>query len=59
MAEHVFFPDEPPRPLRIKYNGSLYDGGNWDQFPVRHGWKLETGAESSLDAESHRASTLE
>ncbi|KAJ5706179.1 hypothetical protein N7536_001868 [Penicillium majusculum] len=45
MAEHVFFPDEPPRPLRIKYNGSLYDGGNWDQFPVRHGWKLETGAE--------------
>ncbi|EKV11131.1 Heterokaryon incompatibility [Penicillium digitatum] len=45
MAEHVFFPDEPPRPLRINYNGLLYDGGNWEQFPIRHGWKLDTGAE--------------
>ncbi|CAG8902976.1 unnamed protein product [Penicillium egyptiacum] len=40
MAEHLFFPDEPPKPLRIKYNGLLYDGGNWDQFPTRCGWKL-------------------
>jgi hypothetical protein len=45
MAEHLFFPDEPPKPLRIEYNGQLYDGGNWDQFPTRHGWKSETGAE--------------
>ncbi|CAP95996.1 Pc21g10990 [Penicillium rubens Wisconsin 54-1255] len=45
MAEHLFFPDEPPKPLRIEYNGSLYDGGDWDQFPTRCGWKLETGAE--------------
>ncbi|KAJ5457084.1 hypothetical protein N7530_012358 [Penicillium desertorum] len=45
MAEHVFFPDEPPKPLQIEYNGSLYDGGDWDQFPTRCGWKLETGAE--------------
>ncbi|KGO43967.1 Heterokaryon incompatibility [Penicillium expansum] len=45
MAEHVFFPDKPPKPLQIKYDGLLYDGGNWDQFPIRYGWKLETGAE--------------
>jgi hypothetical protein len=45
MAEHLFFPDEPPRPLRIEYNGPLYDGGSWDQFPARWGWKLETGTE--------------
>jgi hypothetical protein len=45
MAEHLFYPDEPPRPLRIEYNGPLYDGGNWVQFPARLGWKLETGTE--------------
>ncbi|KAJ5348599.1 uncharacterized protein N7506_001852 [Penicillium brevicompactum] len=45
MAEHLFLPDEALNPLWIEYNGPLYDGGYWDQFPTRHGWKLETGAE--------------
>ncbi|KAL3486902.1 hypothetical protein BJX62DRAFT_246513 [Aspergillus germanicus] len=41
MAEHVFFPDEPPKPLRIEYDGILYDGGDWDTYPVRQGWHSE------------------
>ncbi|QGA18769.1 hypothetical protein EYB26_006454 [Talaromyces marneffei] len=43
MAEHIFYPDEPPKPFRIEYNGPLYDGGDWDTFPTRYGWKTETG----------------
>lgn len=45
MAEHLFYPDSPPNPLRIEYNGPLYDGGDWDTFLCRHGWKTDTGAD--------------
>ncbi|KAJ5496408.1 hypothetical protein N7463_008395 [Penicillium fimorum] len=45
MAEHLFFPGEPPRPYLVEYNSSLYDGGDWDQFPVQTGWRLKTGVE--------------
>lgn len=45
MAEHLFYPDSPPRPLRIAYDGPLYDGGDWDAFPSRHGWKTDQGAD--------------
>ncbi|KAJ5177527.1 uncharacterized protein N7500_000226 [Penicillium coprophilum] len=45
MAEHLFFPEEPPMPYLVEYNGSLYDGSDWDQFPIRGGWRLETGFE--------------
>lgn len=46
MAEHLFFPDEAPKPLRIEYNGPLYDKkGDWDAFPTRYGWKTEQGAD--------------
>ncbi|KAJ0415774.1 hypothetical protein BJY00DRAFT_292882 [Aspergillus carlsbadensis] len=41
MAEHVFLPDEPPKPFRIEYDGILYDGGDWDTYPVRQGWHSE------------------
>jgi hypothetical protein len=45
MAEHLFYPDSPPRPLRIEYDGPLYDGGDWDAFPSRYGWKTDRGAD--------------
>ncbi|EED13255.1 conserved hypothetical protein [Talaromyces stipitatus ATCC 10500] len=45
MAEHLFYPEEPQKPLRIEYNGPLYDKGDWDQYPVRGGWRTETGPE--------------
>ncbi|KAJ5442416.1 hypothetical protein N7445_005423 [Penicillium cf. griseofulvum] len=45
MAEHLFFPGEPPKPYKVEYNSSLYDGGDWDQFPYRCGWRSEKGAE--------------
>lgn len=45
MADHLFTPAEPPKPLRIEYYDPLYDGGVWDEFPARYGWKSETGAE--------------
>lgn len=45
MAEHLFYPDSPPNPLRIEYDGPLYDGGDWDTFPSRHGWKTESGGD--------------
>lgn len=41
MADHLFTPNNPPKPLRIEYSGPLYDGGNWDEFPIRYGWKSE------------------
>jgi hypothetical protein len=41
MAEHVFLPDEPPKPLRIVYDGILYDGSDWVTYPVRQGWYSE------------------
>ncbi|KAL4742984.1 hypothetical protein BDV11DRAFT_216183 [Aspergillus similis] len=44
MADHLFFPDAPPKPLRIRYDGPLYDGGDWDTFPTRSGWLDEPGA---------------
>ena len=48
MADHLFFPDAPLKPLRIKYDGSLYDGSDWDTFPTRCGWLNESGAEDFL-----------
>ncbi|KAL4773847.1 hypothetical protein BDW60DRAFT_221449 [Aspergillus nidulans var. acristatus] len=48
MADHLFFPDAPPKPLRIKYDGPLYDGSDWDTFPIRCGWLNESGAEDFL-----------
>ncbi|KAL4978837.1 hypothetical protein BDW66DRAFT_164136 [Aspergillus desertorum] len=44
MADHLFFPDAPPKPLRIEYDGPLYDGSDWDTFPARCGWLDESGA---------------
>ncbi|RAO73246.1 uncharacterized protein BHQ10_009258 [Talaromyces amestolkiae] len=46
MAEHLFFPETPQKPLRIEYNGPLYDGAEWDEYPIRHGWKDEKGEET-------------
>ncbi|KAJ5807455.1 hypothetical protein N7447_010911 [Penicillium robsamsonii] len=46
MAEHLFFPGEPPCPYLVEYKSSLYDGSDWDQFPIRAGWRLETGFET-------------
>ncbi|KAJ5360553.1 Heterokaryon incompatibility [Penicillium concentricum] len=46
MADHLFLPDNPPRPLRIEYDGPLYDGGDWDTFPTRCGWLDESGTEN-------------
>ncbi|OKL58949.1 hypothetical protein UA08_05525 [Talaromyces atroroseus] len=43
MAEHLFFPEKPEKPLRIEYTGPLYDGGEWDEYPTRHGWKKGNG----------------
>lgn len=48
MAEHLFYPDSAPNPLRIKYNGPLYDGGDWDTFPSRYGWKTDQGGDKFL-----------
>ncbi|KAL4763646.1 uncharacterized protein BDW70DRAFT_8076 [Aspergillus foveolatus] len=48
MADHLFFPDAPPKPLRIKYDGPLYDGSDWDTFPIHCGWLNESGAEDFL-----------
>lgn len=45
MAEHLFFPDEPPKPLSICYDGPLYDGGDWDTYPTRQGWESEPGTQ--------------
>lgn len=45
MAEHLFFPDEPPKPLLICYHGPLYDGGDWDTYPTRQGWESEPGTQ--------------
>lgn len=45
MADHLFTPNDPPKPFRIEYSGPLYDGGNWDEFPTRYGWRSETGTE--------------
>lgn len=44
MAEHLFFPGKPQKPLRIEYKGLLYDGGEWDEYPTRHGWAYERGS---------------
>ncbi|KAJ5435757.1 Heterokaryon incompatibility [Penicillium cf. griseofulvum] len=46
MADHLFLPGNPPKPLRIEYYGPLYDGGDWDTFPTRCGWLDESGAEN-------------
>ena len=43
MAEHLYFPDSPLKPLRIEYDGPQYDGGDWNEFPTRYGWRNETG----------------
>ncbi|KUL83197.1 hypothetical protein ZTR_10009 [Talaromyces verruculosus] len=43
MAEHLYFPDSPLKPLRIEYDGPQYDGGDWNDFPTRYGWRNETG----------------
>lgn len=43
MAEHLFFPEKSEKPLRIEYKGPLYDGGEWDDYPTRHGWRDEKG----------------
>ncbi|KAF7179325.1 hypothetical protein CNMCM7691_008258 [Aspergillus felis] len=43
MADHLFSPDEPSKPIRIEYHGPLYDGGDWDEYPTRHGWESEPG----------------
>ncbi|KAL4949537.1 hypothetical protein BDW69DRAFT_188226 [Aspergillus filifer] len=48
MAEHLFFPDAPQKPLRLEYDGPLYDGGDWDTFPTRCGWLRESGAREFL-----------
>ena len=48
MADHLFFPGSPPKPLRIEYDGPLYDGSDWDTFPTRCGWLDEPGAEDFL-----------
>ncbi|KAL4745633.1 hypothetical protein BDW72DRAFT_211131 [Aspergillus terricola var. indicus] len=48
MADHLFFPDAPPMPLRIRYDGPLYDGSDWDTFPTRCGWLDEAGVGDSL-----------
>lgn len=48
MADHLFYPGAPPRPLRIEYDGPLYDGGDWDTFPSRSGWLDGPGAEDWL-----------
>ncbi|KAL2833178.1 hypothetical protein BJY01DRAFT_94111 [Aspergillus pseudoustus] len=45
MADHLFSPDEPPKPIRIAYNGPLYDGGDWNEFPARQGWETEPGTQ--------------
>ncbi|KAL2810284.1 hypothetical protein BJX63DRAFT_423227 [Aspergillus granulosus] len=45
MADHLFSPSEPPKPIRVKYHGPLYDGGDWDEYPMRQGWESEPGTE--------------
>ncbi|KAL2853185.1 hypothetical protein BJX68DRAFT_234159 [Aspergillus pseudodeflectus] len=44
MADHLFYPDVPQKPLRIEYDGPLYDGGDWHTFPHRSGWLDEAHA---------------
>ncbi|RDW61207.1 uncharacterized protein DSM5745_10705 [Aspergillus mulundensis] len=39
MADHLFSPGAPPKPLRIEYTGPLYDGDDWDTYPSRQGWE--------------------
>lgn len=45
MAEHLFSPRTPAKPTRIEYQGPLYDGGDWDKYPTRHGWESEPGTQ--------------
>ncbi|KAL4993257.1 hypothetical protein BDV10DRAFT_179478 [Aspergillus recurvatus] len=45
MADHLFSPDEPQNPIRIEYHGPLYDGGDWDEYPTRHGWESAPGTQ--------------
>jgi hypothetical protein len=45
MADHLFSPDEPSKPIRIGYDGPLYDGGDWDEYPMRHAWESEPGTQ--------------
>ncbi|KAL4877594.1 hypothetical protein BJY04DRAFT_209864 [Aspergillus karnatakaensis] len=38
MTDHLFLPGVPQKPLRIAYDGPLYDGGEWKTYPRRCGW---------------------
>lgn len=42
MADHLFSPDVPQKPLRFEYDGPLYDGRDWEAYPYRSGWLDES-----------------